>query len=118
MLAGTDWPGPGYMKGNYSSFDKTPQDEMAGFVEAGLTPLEALRTATLNPAILFNKTKELGSVQEGKLADLDLLDEDPLVDITNTKRIAAVVVNGRLVDAAEIKKLLDAEGARRSAAGK
>jgi imidazolonepropionase-like amidohydrolase len=118
LLAGTDWPGPSYMKGNYSSFDRTPQDELAGFVEAGLTPLEALRTATLNPAILFNKTDELGSVRQGKLADLDLLDADPLVDITNTTRIAAVIVNGRLVDAAERKKLLDAEAARRSAAGK
>ncbi|HUK89330.1 MAG TPA: hypothetical protein VLZ81_02940, partial [Blastocatellia bacterium] len=43
LLAGTDWPGPGYVKSNYSSFDRSPQDELAGFVEAGLTPLEALR---------------------------------------------------------------------------
>lgn len=117
LLAGTDWPGPGYMKDNYSSFDKSPQDELAGFVEAGLTPLEALRTATLNPAMLFNKTDELGSVQQGKLADLDLLEADPLVDINNTKRIDTVIVNGRLVDAAERKQLLDAEAARRRAAG-
>ena len=116
LLAGTDWPGPGYAKGNYSTFDRTPQDELAGFVEAGLTPLEALRTATANPAILFNKTAELGSVQQGKLADLVLLDGDPLVDINNTARVWAVIVNGRLVDAAERQKILDAEAERRKQA--
>jgi len=106
------------MRDNYSSFDKTPQDELAGFVEAGLTPLEALRTATLNPAKLFNKTNELGSVQQGKLADLDVLEGDPLIDINNTKRVDAVIVNGRLVDAAERMKILNAEAARRSSATK
>lgn len=118
LLAGTDWPGPAYMKDNYSSFDKTPQDELAGFVEAGLTPLEALRTATLNPAKLFNKTNELGSVQEGKLADLDVLEGDPLIYIDNTKRVDTVIVNGRLVDAAERMKILNAEAAGRNTATK
>ena len=116
LLAGTDWPGPGYMKGNYAAFDKSPQDELAGFVEAGLTPLEALRTDTLNPAKLFHKTKELGSVQKGMLADLDLLDGDPLADINNTRRVNTVIVNGRLIDAAERKKILDADAARRNIA--
>jgi len=118
LLAGTDWPGPGYVKGNYSSFDRSPQDELAGFVEAGLTPMEALRTATLNPAVLFKKTNELGSVEQGKLADLDLLEGDPLVDINYTRRIDTVIVNGRLVDRAERKRILDAEAALRSAARK
>ena len=114
LLAGTDWPGGVYNKGDYSSFDRTPQDELAGFVEAGLTPVEALRTATLNPAILFKRTGELGAVEKGKFADLDLLDGDPLADITNTKRIAAVIVNGRLVEAAERKKVLDTADTRRN----
>jgi len=118
LLAGTDWPGPGYAKGNYSTFDRTPQDEMAGFVEAGLTPLEALRTATANPAILFGQTSQLGKLQTGKLADLVLLDADPLADITNTKRVWAVVVNGRLVDAAERTKILEAEEVRRKETNK
>jgi len=116
LLAGTDWPGPGYARGNYSTFDRTPQDELAGFVEAGLTPLEALRTATVNPAILFNKTDQLGSVQVGKLADLVLLDADPLIDINNTRQVWAVIVNGRLVDAAERQKILEAEAERRKQA--
>lgn len=118
LLAGTDWPGPNYMKGGYSSFDRTPQDEMAGFVEAGMTPLEALRTATLNPAMLFDETDQLGSIQTGKLADLVVLEADPLVDINNARKVWAVIVNGRLVDADERKKLLDAEAVQRSAAGK
>jgi imidazolonepropionase-like amidohydrolase len=118
LLAGTDWPGPAYMKDNYSSFDKSPQDELAGFVEAGLTPLEALRTATLNPATLFKKTNELGSIQQGKLADLVVLEGDPLIDINNTKRVDTVIVNGRLVDSAERMNILSAEAARRNAATK
>jgi len=117
MLAGTDWPGPTYMKGGYGSFDRSPQDEMAGFVEAGMTPIEALRTATWNPAVLLNKTDQLGSVQKGKLADLVVLDGDPLADINNARKVWAVVVNGRLVDADERKKLIDAEDTRRKAAG-
>ena len=118
LLAGTDWPGPGYAKGNYSTFDRTPQDEMAGFVEAGLTPLEALRTATVNPAILFGQTANLGGVQKGRLADLVLLDADPLEDVTNAKRVWAVIVNGRLVDETERRRILDAEEARRKEMGK
>jgi imidazolonepropionase-like amidohydrolase len=117
MLAGTDWPGPSYMKGGYGSFDRSPQDEMAGFVEAGMTPLEALRTATWNPAVLLNKTDQLGSVQKGKLADLVVLDGDPLADINNTRKVWAVVVNGRLVDGDECRKIIDAEDARRKASG-
>jgi len=117
MLAGTDWPGPSYMKGGYGSFDRSPQDEMAGFVEAGMTPLEALRTATWNPAVLLHKTDQLGGVQKGKLADIVVLDGDPLADINNTRKVWAVVVNGRLVDADERRKLIDAEDARRKASG-
>ena len=110
MLAGTDWPG-----GNFANANRSVHLEMQGLVEAGLTPQEALRTATVNPAILLNLTDQLGSVEQGKLADLVLLDGDPLVDITNTTKIAAVVVNGQLIDAALRKKLLDAEEAARRA---
>ena len=88
--------------------------ELAGLVEAGLTPQEALRTATINPSILWNMRSDLGSVEEGKFADLLLLDGDPLADITNTGRIAAVVINGRLIDSDARQKLLDDEQAARS----
>lgn len=118
LLAGTDGPGAGYWRGDYSGVNRTVQDEMAGMVEAGLTPLEALQTATVNPAAVFNMTDQLGSVDAGKLADLLLLDADPLMDIANTKRITAVVVSGRLIDAAMRQKLLDAEEAAEKANGK
>ena len=114
LLAGTDWPGPGFALGNYARTDSgNVMDELAGLVEAGLTPAEALRTATSNPAILLKMTDQLGSVERGKLADLLLLEADPLLNIANTKRIAAVVVNGRLIDGAQRKKLLDDEQAAR-----
>ena len=115
LLAGTDWPGGQYSFGNYSSADRNVLDEVIGLAEAGLTPAEALRTAITNPVTLLKMKDQLGTVERGKLADLDLVDADPLADIANIKKISAVVINGRLVDAAERKKILDAEmAARRS----
>ena len=102
MLAGTDWPGI-----NFSNGQRSVHQELAGLVEAGLTPQQALRTATVNPAILFKLRDQLGSIEQGKLADLLLLDGDPLVDISNTTRIAAVVVDGKLIDSARRQKMLD-----------
>jgi imidazolonepropionase-like amidohydrolase len=100
LLAGTDvateWTVPGFAL----------HDELAVFVEAGLTPLEALRTATLNPARYFEKTNEFGSVAKGLLADLVLIDGDPLADIRNTRRISAVVSNGRYLDRPALDALL------------
>ena len=75
-------------------------------VEAGLTPLEALQAATLNPAHFLGKDQEFGTVEEGKRADLVLLDANPLEAISNTHKIAAVVVNGRLLDRAALDALL------------
>lgn len=72
-------------------------------VRAGLTPLEAITAATSSSARLLRREKELGTVQTGKLADLVVLDADPSQQITNTRRINAVVVNGRLLD----RKILD-----------
>jgi imidazolonepropionase-like amidohydrolase len=102
MLAGTDWPGI-----NFSNGPRSVHQELAGLVEAGLTPQEALRTAITNPARLFGLSDQLGSIERGKLADLVLLDGDPLVDITNTTRINAVVVDGKLIDSARRQKMLD-----------
>ena len=102
MLAGTDWPGI-----QFSNGQRSVHQELAGLVEAGLTPQQALRTATVNPAMLFNLNDQLGSIEQGKLADLLLLDGDPLMDITNITKIAAVVVNGKLIDPALRQKMLD-----------
>jgi imidazolonepropionase-like amidohydrolase len=82
-------------------------EEIRYMVDAGLPTIDALRSATRNPAIYFNMTDSLGTVAQGKLADLVLLDGDPLSDIHNTSRVAAVVANGRLFDSAGVKKLFD-----------
>ena len=81
-------------------------DELSMYVEAGLTPPEALRTATINPARFLDRTEELGTVEEGKLADLVLLDANPLEDIENTQRIRAVVADGRYYDREALDALL------------
>jgi imidazolonepropionase-like amidohydrolase len=105
LLAGSDTPGPWAFPG----FGL--HDELALLVQAGLTPLHALQTATLNPARYFERTDELGTVAAGKLADLVLLDANPLEDITNTRLIHAVVADGRLYRRARLDSLLEAAAA-------
>ena len=80
--------------------------ELERLVEAGLTPLEALRAATLNPARVLKLSDSLGTVDTGKLADLVLLDANPLEDIRNTQKIRAVVADGRLYRRADLDRLL------------
>jgi imidazolonepropionase-like amidohydrolase len=80
--------------------------ELIPLVEAGLTPLEALRACTLNPARVLRLIDSLGTIEAGKLADLVLLEADPLADIRNTQRIRAVVANGRLYRRADLDRLL------------
>ncbi len=100
LLAGTDLGNP-FIFAGFSL-----HDELELFVKAGLTPLEALRTATINPARFLGKEKDLGTVQRGKLADLVLLDANPLENIRNTRRISGVVVNGRHLPQKKLQKLL------------
>jgi Amidohydrolase family len=92
LLAGTDTPNPSVFPG-YGL-----HDELSLLVEAGLTPAEALRAATLNPAQFLGTKDSLGTVEEGKIADLVLLNADPLENINNTRSIYAVIVNGNLLD--------------------
>jgi len=101
LLAGTDSPSYPFSSPGFSL-----HDELALLVAAGLSPLEALRAATLNPARFLNATDSLGSVAPGKLADLVLLDADPLADIRNTTTIRAVMLNGRYLDRAALDDLL------------
>ena len=82
-------------------------DELALLVEAGLSPLEALRAATLGPAEYMDRRDELGTVEEGKLADLVLLAANPLEDIENVRRIRAVVFDGELFDRTSLDTLLE-----------
>lgn len=83
-------------------------DELELLVKGGLSPLEALRAATINPAVFLKREKDLGTVEAGKLADLVLLDASPLEDIRNTKKINAVVANGKYLPKNELEKLLNA----------
>jgi imidazolonepropionase-like amidohydrolase len=100
LLAGTD----AIMPFVYPGFSL--HDELALFVQAGLTPLAALQTATLNPARFLGRENFMGTVEKGKLADLVLLDANPLTDIANTKRISAVIANGHLFKRAALDQIL------------
>jgi imidazolonepropionase-like amidohydrolase len=81
-------------------------DELYYFVQAGLSPFEALKTATVNPAKFMRRDRDLGTIEKGKLADLVLLDANPLADISNTRKINAVVVNGRYLSREFLDKML------------
>lgn len=89
--------------------------ELTLFVAAGFTPMEALQSATLNPARYLGRDQDLGTIEVGKIADLVLLDANPLDDIANTQRIRAVVVNGRFLDRTALDLMLhNAEAAAAS----
>src|SRR6201987_1219204 len=86
FMAGTDTAPGVYIIPGFSL-----HDELANFVEAGLTPMESLRTATSNPAKFLGMESKLGSVEPGKIADLVLLNANPLLDIKNTRKIDVVI---------------------------
>ena len=77
--------------------------ELAGCI---FTPLEALQTATINPAKFFGMEDRLGTVERGKLADMVLLDANPLDDIRNTQKIAGVIANGRYFSRKDLDEML------------
>jgi imidazolonepropionase-like amidohydrolase len=79
--------------------------ELEYFVRAGFTPLQALQTATLNPALFLGRS-DMGIVRKGNVADLVLLDANPLVDIANTHRIRAVVLNGHYLSRSDLDYML------------
>lgn len=100
LLAGTDAPAPFV----YSGFGL--HDELALLVGAGLTPLQALQAATIRAAEFMGKSATQGTIEKGKVADLVLLDADPLTDIHNTSRISAVIARGKLLDRPALDALL------------
>jgi len=79
-------------------------DELALLVQAGLTPKEALQAATLNPARFLGKERDFGALEKGRMADLVLLDANPLEDIANTKRIVGVVFDGKSFRSRDLTK--------------
>jgi len=72
-------------------------EELSLLVKAGLTPMEALQSATRNPAEFLGRLHSLGTIERGKIADLILLDANPLEDISNVQKINAVVFGGKLI---------------------
>jgi len=100
LLAGTDAGIPSI----YPGF--SVHDELTLLVEAGLSPMEALQTATRNPAKFLGQLDSLGTIQAGKVADLVLLDANPLDDIRNTRKISAVIANGKLIAQPELRAML------------
>ncbi len=99
MLAGSDsldplnFPGPSL------------HEELNLLVEAGFTPKQALQAATVNPAE-FMGTKDWGTIAPGRIADLVLLEANPLEDIRNSRKISAVILGGRFLDRAALDHLL------------
>jgi imidazolonepropionase-like amidohydrolase len=83
-------------------------EELQRFVDAGLTPSEALQTATINPAKYLGMDRETGTIDVGKHADLLLLDADPTANIANTRRISAVVLGGSIIERKELDGMLTA----------
>ncbi|WP_217278571.1 amidohydrolase family protein [Hymenobacter sp. BRD67] len=100
FLAGTDMP---------AGVDLVPgvslHLELQRFVAAGFTPLQALQTATLNPARFYGRLQDFGSVQAGRLADLVLLSANPLADIANTQRIVGVLADGQYLSRPDLDEL-------------
>ena len=80
--------------------------ELELLVDAGLSPAEAIAAATSEATAFLGLTDELGTVEAGKRADLVLLDSDPLADITNTRRIAAVIVGGVFLNRTDLNLAL------------
>jgi imidazolonepropionase-like amidohydrolase len=78
--------------------------ELEELVASGLAPLEAIRAATLSSARIVGVQGDLGSIEAGKLADIVLLDADPLADIRNTRRIVAVIKSGQVIDRTAIRQ--------------
>jgi imidazolonepropionase-like amidohydrolase len=109
LMAGTDvsvYPRiPGFML----------HDELETLIECGLTPADALRAATIVPAAFLARQNDFGSVQAGKMADILLLNENPLDDIRNARKLWAVVIGGKILRRLDIDRFLS-EAARLASA--
>lgn len=100
VMAGTD-AGDSFIYPGFSM-----HDELGELVKAGLTPAQALRAATLDPAEFLGRTADFGVVERGRMADLVIVSADPLTDIRNTSRIDAVIEGGRFFDRAALDAML------------
>lgn len=101
LLAGTD-AGDTYVFPGFSI-----HDELVELVSAGLRPADALRSATIEAALFSGKESDFGSIDAGKVADMILLNADPLADIHNTQKIGGLFFNGQYFDRAALDQLLE-----------
>lgn len=112
LLAGTDSPVPGVAPGF------ALMDELEALNAAGLTPYKALYSATRAPCDWLGPNSDCGTIEPGKRADLVLLDADPTRDISNVRKISAVIVNGDLYPAGELDQRMGALKTRFAAVAK
>ena len=89
FMAGSDGPDP-YVIPGFSL-----HQELELLVKSGFTPLQALQSATLNPGLFLSKIDKYGGIEPGRVADLVLLDANPLAEIDNTRKIFGVVAQGK-----------------------
>jgi imidazolonepropionase-like amidohydrolase len=104
ILAGTDTGDPYVIPG------AALHNELEQLVEAGLTPREALEAATLAPVRFFEAEKEMGAIEKGKLADMVMLQGNPLDDIRNVRKIDGVFTHGRFSSRKDLDAILEAAG--------
>jgi imidazolonepropionase-like amidohydrolase len=102
VLAGTDTGDP------YTIPGATLHDELEQLVAAGMSPHQALEAATINPARFFEWDEAMGTIEKGKVADLVMLDANPLDDIRNTRKIRAVFARGRYFSRRDLDQILAA----------
>ena len=100
-MAGSDGPDP-YVFPGFSL-----HDELEWLVQSGFTPLQALQAATFNPALFLAKLDKYGVAERGHIADLVLLDANPLQDIHNTRKIFGVVLGGKYYSRDALDKMLE-----------
>jgi tetratricopeptide (TPR) repeat protein len=100
ILAGTDTGNPYCIPGF------TLHDELQLLVRAGLTPLQALQAATVNPARFLGKEDDFGVLKVGRIANLVLLEANPLDNIANTTKIAAVILDGQFLTRSALDGML------------
>ena len=100
IMAGTDTAAPNVFPGS------SLHEDLAYLVQAGLTPMQSLQAATKNPAEFLGELASQGTIEQGKIANLVLLDADPLADIKNTQKINAVILRGTLLDRKALDEML------------
>lgn len=110
IAAGTDFP--------FTWMPWSLHMELEEYVQAGLSPLEAIMTATKNAARVLRAERDIGTIEEGKLADLVILDANPLEDIRNTRKIWKVIKGGKVIDRDALKNWIKREAEEVAKIGK